>query len=200
MKIALSVSGLVLLLVMAGSTALALDEVQLGEASYSGSVCPVGSVMVQLGQNKRSAKIEFNALLAQAGDPTQKEFDSQECDIQFPVHVPAGFRVSVSPVTYSANVYLPYGTTAQLHLNYYFQYSYGISQQNYQFRWWGEQVKDYDITFPKKEAAPFWSNCGTDMKLRMNMNLMAESNRFNHGAKLSLNRVDGFELKVEKCN
>lgn len=177
----------------------AAEEVQLGEATYSGHACPIGALTIDLGQEKRSAKIEFNSLLAQAGAPAQKGYDLQECDIQFPVQVPAGYRVAIAPVNYSMSVSLPYGTMTQLHLNYYFQYTYGISQQNFQFRWWGEQVKDYGFSYPKKESAPFWSNCGEDMTIRMNINLMAQTNRFNHEARISLNKLEGFELRVEKC-
>jgi hypothetical protein len=193
MKIGLSAS----LLALCFSGMASATEVQLGEATYSGSACPQGSLSIEMGQNKRSASFQFAGMQAQAGETLP--FDLQDCDIKFPVQVPKGYKVAVLPVKYSGKSYLPYGTSSQLHLNYYYEYSFGIAQSNFQYRWWGEQMKDYGFLFPKTENNLFWSNCGQDIKLRLNISMMAETNKFHHVAKISLDRMEGFELKVEKC-
>ena len=173
--------------------------VVLTEASYSGSGCPLGSLNLEIGADQRSAKIEMSSIATLVGNSVQKDFDLQSCNIEFQVQVAAGYHVAMAPVNYKNHVSLPYGAQSALHANYFFEYTYGISQQNFQYNWYGEQVQEYSFFFPKKDAAPFWSNCGEPFKLRVNLNLMSQTNRFKHDAKMSLNSLEGFELKVEKC-
>jgi hypothetical protein len=178
----------------------AADQVHLGEVSYDGTACPEGSITIHTDEDRNTLDFQSGTIKAQAGEAAKKTVDLRDCSINVPVQVAAGYRVSVAPMNYSGNVYLPYGTSSRMYVNYYFEYPYGMAQQNFRYTWFGEQISNFTLEAPRKKTdAPVWSNCGESFRLRMSLSLLAQTNRFNHNASVAVDRMTGFELKTEKC-
>jgi hypothetical protein len=178
---------------------LTLEGPELGEPTYEGSGCPEGSLIILLGSNKKSVSFQFNPISLESGGSAEHANGKKECNITFPLHVGMRNAVAVPPVKLSGRVTLPSGAVSQLGVHYYYEYSYGTSRMSFLNKWFGQQYSAYSIYAPRNSTSPFWSNCGSDMNLRINITMETQNNDHELPAVFTLEQIEGFELLTAHC-
>ena len=192
------------------SVAAAHSEIKVGDISFDGSACPQGDAQVVYNAEKKALEIQFKPVILEAGKVSNKMSDSKSCEIKVPVEVPRGYRVALGPVEYTGVVEQPPGTETQLGANYYYDYSYGSAKQSFWYKWPGYQNRTFSVFAPyarktntltnEKYFKPFWSNCGDDFYLRMDYTIKTQTSNTQYRTEFQLDKVQGLELLVEKCN
>lgn len=161
-----------ILVALSATTALA-DDLQLGHPSYGGNGCPQGSASAALSPDRKTLSILFDQYQVEAGRTTGRTVDRKSCNIAIPVHVPNGYSISLFKVDYRGFNSLPAGGSSKLNVNYFFA---GQRGPTYSRAFYGQQNQNYFLTNNIEAASLIWSPCGTDTNLRINSDLMVQTN------------------------
>lgn len=167
-----------------------LPAVSLGEPGYGGSGCPDGTGAVVLGFGKQAAAYVFDSYAV--GD-NGRSVDRKTCAIAIPVDVPDGVSVAVRDVAFRGASKLPDGQDATISVELF---SAGETGEINEIPLTGPS----DTGFLRFVSVPddqlVWSECGTDINLRVNTSLRT---RGNEDAAVSLNALIVYPLATKAC-
>jgi hypothetical protein len=180
---------LLLAVALSATTALA-DDIRIGYPAYGGSGCPQGTASAALSPDQKTLSILFDQYQVEAGRATGRTIDRKSCNIAIPVHVPQGYSISLFKVDYRGFNALPAGGRSRLNVNYFFA---GQQGPTYSKTFVGEQTADYFLTNSVAAGALVWSPCGADTNLRVNSDLMVQTNASQQQA---LATVDSTDIKA----
>lgn len=176
------------LVALAGLTAHA-DTIRLGIPAYGGTGCPAGTASAVLSPDQKTLSVLFDQYQAEAGGVTGRTLDRKACNLAIPVHVPQGFSISVFQIDYRGFAALPPAGRARFNVEYFFAGSAGPRSSKSVV---GPTNQDYALTDILGAAALVWSPCGADTNLRINSNLMVQTNSAMQDA---LATVDSADIK-----
>lgn len=149
------------------------EGLELGQPGYGGNGCPQGSLQATLSPDSTQLSILFDKFSAEAGREANKQIDRKSCNIAIPVKVPQGFSVSIFKVDYRGFVSVPSGGRAQFNVEYFFAGSQG---PKFTKNFTQPQSDEFLITNEIQATALVWSECGIDVNLRTNANILAQTN------------------------
>lgn len=183
------------------ASAMAADDIALGNPAYGGTGCPIGSAWASLSPDAKTLSILFDSFTAEAGNTTGRSIDRKNCQISVPVHVPNGYSVSIIGVDYRGFNGLPAGARSELRAEYFFAGSTGpkIAKTFY-----GPNLNDYQIHHDLLATAVVWSPCGADVNLRVASSIMAVTNSRFDQTQMTLDSIDMnagllFQLQFRQC-
>lgn len=167
-----------------------LPAVSFGEPGYGGSGCPDGTGIAIRGFSNQAAAYVFDAY--KVGD-NGRAVDRKTCAIAIPVDVPAGVSVAVRTVGFRGAAKLPDGLDATLSVEVF---SAGETGEIQELPLTGAMDSGYlrFVTVPDAELD--WSECGTDINLRVNTSLRT---RGTEDAEVSLNALIIYPLAAKAC-
>jgi hypothetical protein len=168
------------------STASASIGLQLGLPGYGGTGCPANSASVTLSPDQSSLSILFDQYVVEAGNGRQ--FDRKSCNIAIPVRVPQGYSISVFQVDYRGFNSLPAGARSTFNVDYFFAGGRGVRQSK---TFWGPSANLYELTDHLTAEAVVWSACGAETNLRVNTNMLVQTNR---RGELAMSTVDSADV------
>jgi hypothetical protein len=174
--------------ILSATPALA-DDIRLGVPAYGGNGCPQGTASAALSPDRKSLSILFDQYSAEAGRSTGRKVDRKACNVAIPVHVPQGYSISLFKVDYRGFNSLPAGGRSRLNVNYFFA---GQRGPTYTKEFHGEQNNNYFLTNNVAAESLVWSPCGADTNLRINSDLMVQSNASGQD---TLATVDSTDIK-----
>ena len=182
------------------ASAVDLNDISLGQASYGGNGCPAGTASVTLGTDAKTLSILFDQFMVEAGG-ANPSLARKSCNITIPIHVPSGFSVSVLRVDYRGYVSLPTAAQARLSAEYFFA---GTNAIRYEQVFNGVTDKDYTFTNNLGIEAIVWTPCGASPNLRVNAAMLVKSNRFNDNALATVDSADFkagmiYQLQWKRC-
>jgi hypothetical protein len=182
-------TALLLAFALIGTSALA-DDIRLGQPAYGGNGCPAGTASAALSPDQKTLSILFDQYQVEAGRTSGRSLDRKSCNIAIPVHVPQGYSISLFKVDYRGFNSLPSGAHSRLNVNYFFA---GQKGPVYTKDFFGEQNQNYFLTNDIAAESTIWSPCGIDTNLRVNSDLMVQSNNYGQQA---LSTVDSTDIKA----
>jgi len=165
------------------------DDIRLGEPAYGGSGCPQGTASAALSPDKKTLSILFDRYQVEAGRSTGRVVDRKSCNVAIPVHVPQGYSISLFQVDYRGFNSLPKGGKSRLNVNYFFAGQHGPV---YSKEFAGEQNANYFLTNNVNATALVWSPCGAETNLRINSDLMVQTNSY---GQQSMSTVDSADIR-----
>lgn len=170
---------------MAGATAEAASDIQLGMPGYGGTGCPANSASVTLSPDQKELSILFDQYVVEAGNG--RTVDRKSCNIAIPVRVPQGYSISVFKVDYRGFNSLPTGARSTFNVEYFFAGSQGPRQTKSFF---GPTADNYELTSNLGVEALVWSPCGAETNLRVNTSMMVMTNRRQEQALATVDSAD----------
>lgn len=170
-----------------GASALAGDDISLGQPSYGGSGCPDGTASAVLSPDKKTLSVLFDDYIVEAGGATRKRIARKSCNIAIPVHVPQGYSISLFKIDYRGYTYVPRGAMARFNVEYFFA---GARGPRYSKTFRGYTDNDYMLTNNLAAESLVWSRCGADVNLRVNSSMMTRSNRWKDDVLATVDSAD----------
>lgn len=161
------------------------DDISIRDPQYNGKGCPSGSAAVTISPDTKKLSIIFDDFQVAVGGRTGARSDQKGCDIAIPVHVPAGYSVSVFSIDYRGFANIPQGGQGQLSTDYFFA---GQKGTNYSQNFTGPMADDYLFTQPAQGS--LWSRCGEDVILRVRTSMYVATNRKMDEASATVDSVD----------
>ena len=149
------------------------SDISLGEPSYGGNGCPIGTASATLSPDNKTLSVLFDQYIAEAGNSVGRGLDRKSCNLAVPVSIPQGISVSILKVDYRGFVSIPRGANARFGVEYFFAGARGPNTVE-NFR--GPVERDFTITDNLAASAIVWSACGEDVNLRINSSMLAKSN------------------------
>lgn len=162
------------------------DGIRLGTPEYGGSGCPGGSASVALSPDQNAISILFDQYVVEAGGA--KSFDRKNCNIAIPVHVPQGYSVAVMAIDYRGFVQLPYGSRANLMVNYFLAGQGRGVTTNKSF--YGATSQNYLSSDRLGLESVVWTACGADTILRANTSMLVNANHYREQAMATVDSAD----------
>lgn len=159
------------LLVLAVSFA-ANAQVQIGSPAYGGNGCPQGTASISVTPDGQTMSVLFDQFQAEAGNTTGRRIARASCNMRIPMHVPAGYSVSIIHADYRGFAAVP-GGGAYATFNSEFFFAGGQSQKTTK-KITGPMNDEFLISSDSMAAA--WSPCGTDVILAVNTSATSMSN------------------------
>lgn len=153
------------------STNAYADDIRLGYPAYGGTGCPQNSASVALSPDQKSVSILFDQYVVEAGGG--RRLDRKTCNIAIPVTIPQGWSVSIFEVDYRGFVSIPSGGRAQFNVDYFFAGGNGVRTTK---TFASGTSRDYLLTDRLAAEALVWSACGAQTNLRVNTNMLVQSN------------------------
>jgi hypothetical protein len=181
---------LLLVAVILSATSALADDIRLGQPAYGGTGCPQGSASAALSPDQKTLSILFDQYLVEAGKNNGRTVDRKSCNIAIPVHVPQGYSISLFKVDYRGFNSLPQGARSRFNVSYFFA---GQSGPTFSKDFYGPQNQDYFISNDVVAASQVWSPCGADTNLRVNSDLMTQTNGYREN---TLSTVDSADIKA----
>jgi len=146
------------------------DEIQIGTPIYGGSGCPQGTADLALMPDGSALGILFDQYVAVAGGETGRLFERKACSLAIPLHIPAGLSVSLVRVDYQGFAEVPAGGQAKFGVEYFFAGSRGKRIERV------FEDSNSGFVLSDEVATAIWSECGTDVNLRLNTSMSAITN------------------------
>ncbi len=176
----------VLLSLLLTSAAAHGRGLELGEPTYGGTGCPMGTAAIALSPDQSQLSILFDQYVVEAGG--SKTVDRKNCNIAIPIHVPQGYSISVMQIDYRGFLALPSGSRAQLSVNYFLPGAgRGVNSSK---TFYGPSTSDYLKQDNLGLQAIVWSACGADTILRANTSLFAQTNSRREQALATVDSAD----------
>lgn len=154
------------------STAAMADTMVLGQPAYGGNGCPTGTVSAVLSPDQKSLSVIFDQYTAEAGRSSGKSLDRKACNVAIPVHIPQGYSVGIFKVDYRGYASIPSGARGNFTTEYFFAGSRGPSVRTPFIN----TQQDYLISHELQTQAIVWTPCGADTNLRINSNVLVQTN------------------------
>lgn len=177
---------ILLALSMSLAAVASADTIYVGQPEYGGSGCPGGSVSAVLSPDQSALSVIFDQYIAEAGRSANKSLDRKSCNVAVPVHIPQGLSVGIFKVDYRGFANVPMGALGQFNVEYFFAGARGPSVRT-PFR---NTQQDYLITHNLQTTAIVWTPCGADTNLRINSNIVAQTNRNWDDVMMTVDTVD----------
>lgn len=189
------------LIAFAAAPALA-DDIVLGVPAYGGNGCPANSAGITLSPDSKALSILFDQYIVEAGGSTGKRFDRKTCNLAIPVRVPQGYSVSIFQVDYRGFNAIPWGGRTTFNVEYFFAGSSGPRQQK---TFNGPANGNYELNDRLVAEALVWTPCGADTNLRINTNMMVQTNSRNEQAMSTVDSADVsaglvYHVAWRRCN
>lgn len=165
-------SVLALIFIISGLQAQA-QSIRLGQPSYGGTGCPVGSASVTVSPDQSAITVLFDQFAAEAGHAIGKRFDRKSCNLTIPVAVPNGFSVAIFQVDYRGYNMIPWGGMNRFDAEYFWAGSRGPRLSRI-FR--GPLNDSFTVTDELMAQTLVWTPCGQSVNLRVNASMTANSN------------------------
>jgi hypothetical protein len=146
------------------------NEIRVEAPVYGGTGCPQGSASLSVTPDGSALGIIFSEYVTVAGGDTGRLFNRKACSLAIPVHVPAGFSMSLVRVDYQGFTEVPLGGQVKLGVEYFFAGSHGNRIERV------FDDSDSAFVFSDEVATNIWSECGTDVVLRINTSMSAITN------------------------
>lgn len=150
---------------------VAVAQVQIGEPAYGGNGCPKGSAAIVMTEDGRTMSVLFDKYIAEAGFTTGKRIDRASCNLRIPIHVPAGYSVTLMKVDYRGFNAVPSGGSTTFNAEYFYAGSKGGKHQKKT-----HGPKNDEFTTTDDVVAVSWSPCGKDMIFGVNTSAVAVAN------------------------
>ncbi|MEO6179779.1 MAG: DUF4360 domain-containing protein [Devosia sp.] len=184
-----------LAIVVAPGLALADNAtLTLGTPAYGGAGCPDGSVTTLISPDKQSFTLVFSAYALEVGG-TQTPSDRVSCNLVIPVTVPAGLQISIEAIDLLGSTDLPEGADGIVTSEAFFS---GGQGPNLARPLKGPTADPVLIRNPPADTAPAWSNCGTDVNLRLNSAIRLTT-KPDKPAKASITLANVYRLATKAC-
>jgi hypothetical protein len=181
---------------------LAQVGLRLGNPSFNGTGCPIGSVATALSPDDTQLSILFDQFVVEAGPAAGTNLARKNCSIAIPVTVPNGYSVSVVGVDYRGFVGLPRGrATATFTASYFFADARGVSfSKTYR----GGENTNYVLENDLLLTAVTWSRCGAQTNLRISSSMMVNNPEMRQDALATVDSVDVssgivYQLQYRSC-
>jgi hypothetical protein len=206
-KVLTRVLGIVLLSQV--SPAWADDPVvQIGNPTYQGTGCPVGTVSATLSPDATALSLIFDKYSVETGKSASGVIaDRKQCSFLIPMTLPSGYSVTVMRVDYRGYRNLPAGAFGAFQANFSFQdrrrAHRGVPDVRQSFR--GPAEGDFFIS--QNSNIPEWSECDGDVQLQLDTALDLRSSRHGELATVSIDSADltgdrqvQYVLAWRRCN
>ncbi|KAK4117411.1 hypothetical protein N656DRAFT_35355 [Canariomyces notabilis] len=95
-------------------------QIQIVEASFSGSGCPQGTVSTSISPDKTVITFGFDAFQTEIGPGTKMTDRTKNCQLHLNLKYPGGFQFAVVESTYHGYAQLETGVTGNFYSTYYF--------------------------------------------------------------------------------
>lgn len=163
------------------------EGLRLGLPAAAGTGCPAGSVSANLSPDEQELSILFDSFTVEAGGMTGKRLDRKNCALSIPVYVPQGYSISIFKVDYRGFNSIPVGGMNRINAEYFFAGSRGprLSQM---FR--GPITDNYLFTNNLIAEAVVWSRCGDSTNLRVNADILTQTNYRNEESMMTMDSAD----------
>lgn len=193
-----------------GTSSHAQNEptVTMGVPFYQGSGCPEGTAAITLSPDSKVLSVLFDAFMIEIGGEFGVERDVLECDLSVPLHIPAGYQVSLVKVDYRGFAFIPRLGKMRVRSRYSFYYP-GTGRRTRPFTRQRTRLGPIDEEFivsVRMNERLLWSACGEDMDMNLNAQLEGQTNRWNEEGLLTLDSLDAtvdskteYYLNWRKC-
>ena len=190
MKYAVLVAALLALAATGANAQDPLPAVRFGEPGYGGSGCPDGTGIAIRGFSSQAAAYVFDAY--KVGD-NGRALDRKTCAVAIPIDVPEGVSVAVRHVGLRGQASLPDGLNATVSVE---AFTAGETGDVNEIALTGAMDSGYlrFVTVPDDQLK--WSDCGTDINLRVNTSIRT---RGTEAAAVSLNALIVYPLATKAC-
>jgi hypothetical protein len=193
----LAVMGAVALLAIG---AAAEAQVTMGEPTYGGNGCPAGSVGATLSPDQKSLSILFDQYVLEAGRNIGKTIDRKSCNLAIPIHVPAGYSLTLFKTDYRGYNVLPRSARAQFSVEYFFAGSRGPRSVK---TFMGPRSDAYQLSDTLGAAALVIPCGGANTNLRVNTSMLLTNSTWED----ALSTVDSadvtaglvYHLQIRRC-
>ncbi|KXX82360.1 hypothetical protein MMYC01_201306 [Madurella mycetomatis] len=146
-------------------------QIQIVDASFSGSGCPQGSVSTSISPDKTVITFGFDAFQTEIGPGTRFPDRTKNCQLHLSLKYPGGFQFSVVESTYHGYAQLEKGVTGNFYSTYYFSQDAGATTTTQTSITGGgiwEQGQVYTKTDQVPTASYIFSPCGANGILNIN--------------------------------
>lgn len=167
-----------------------LPAVSFGEPGYGGSGCPDGTGSAIRGFSNQAAAYVFDAY--KVGD-NGRALDRKTCAVAIPVDVPEGVSVAVRNVALRGLAKLPDGLDATVSVE---AFTAGETGEVNEIPLTGAMESGYLRFIAVPDDQLKWSDCGTDINLRVNTSIRT---RGTEDAAVSLNALIIYPLATKAC-
>ncbi len=176
------------------------DNIKLGEPAYGGTGCPAGSVGVAVSPDQQSVSMIFDEFVVEAGG--RRTLDRKSCNIAIPIHVPQGYSFSIFAIDYRGFTSLPFGSMAQLNVNYFLAGDRNGVRTQMTLR--GPKQDEYLKRDSLGLSAEVWTPCGANTILRANSSMLVRTNSRGDQALATVDSADinagiVYHLKWRRC-
>lgn len=174
---------------MVSEASIAQSGIRLGQPTYGGiGGCPAGTASVTLSPAEDAISILFDRFAASAGGNTGRRVDRVSCNLTIPVTIPQGYSVAVIRTDYRGFNFVP-GAGAYTRLNTEYFWA-GIRGPVFSKVFVGPQNKDFTTSNGILAESLVWTPCGASINMRVNSNIMAQSN----------NRMEQTDIMVDSAD
>ncbi len=163
---------------------------QLGHPTALGTGCPTpDSVAAILSPDNASLSVLFSAFQVDAGYTQNgfKQVDRKACSLAVPVLVPEGYQVSIIRTDYRGFNLVPAGGRNRINTEYFWA---GIRGPRFTRDFMGPQNADFTTSNGVMVSSLVWSQCGADITLRVNTDIMTMTNRNGDQAMMTVDSAD----------
>jgi hypothetical protein len=162
----------------------------IGTPAVGGSGCPANRVSAALSPDGSALSVLFDDYTVTADGSNLVDY--KDCNMAIPVHVPYGYSVSFARVDYRGFNFLPYGTEAELSIEYFFAGSSTVPYiQHFRHDASGDASGNFLLQDTIDSTNVTWSRCGTsDVTLRINNSLKVTTNVLGEQASSTIDTID----------
>ncbi|GAB1312499.1 hypothetical protein MFIFM68171_02709 [Madurella fahalii] len=147
------------------------SQIQIVDASFSGSGCPQGTVSTSISPDKTVITFGFDAFQTEIGPGTRMPDRTKNCQLHLSLKYPGGFQFSVVESTYHGYAQLEKGVTGNFYSTYYFSQDADATTTTQTSITGGgiwEQGQVYTKTDQIPTASYIFSPCGANGILNIN--------------------------------
>ncbi|HEX4925113.1 MAG TPA: DUF4360 domain-containing protein [Bdellovibrionales bacterium] len=154
------------------------NGMSIGQPSYGGTGCPGGTASAILSPDRKTLSMLFDQFIAEAGNPSGLRNSVKNCQLQIPVHVPAGYRVQVVRMDYRGYNLVPARGKTSYSALYTFnekKAAKALTKRVRRQRIFNGPLNDV-YTLVGRVRGQHWSKCGEDFTLYVHSQVQAVTN------------------------
>ena len=162
--------------------------IKLGDPSYGGTGCPAGTASVTLSPSQDALSILFDQFVAEAGGIYGRRVDRKSCNLSIPVQIPQGYSVAVIQTDYRGfNLVPAMGAMNKIESEYFWA---GIRGPKYSQIYRGPINDNFTLSNGILAESLVWTPCGATITLRVNTNIMTQTNARNDQSMMTVDSAD----------
>ncbi len=170
----------------------AADQLVIGQPIYSGNGCPTNSIYDLAGNTFNQLDWAFLSYALNSPARTKGIQIRTTCNIIIPIHVPYRKKIAINPMTWEGEVNLPEHSESVWFAEYYFA---GDQAPTVRRRWKGPINQNFKFTDKTATSETRWSDCGSDVNLRINTSLFLRHFSVSKPSEISFGRLSSSKLE-----